>query len=430
MKLTIALLLSVLSLARIAAQIPSEVLFTDPAMTEHYLWQGDTLMIFADLEDRKSGTPEFVLYPDELFRWQTYLSRLPIDSLVTLYSEKGQRHTLAFGAPIDREDPPASDPAAPLAGWRIAIDPGHMAGEQTFAKEVEGKYMSMPDTAATYHQEIAFFESELTLATALILKDSLERLGATVFLTRNQLGKASHGLSFSEWKQVAFTDSLDRAVKAGKMSYSKAIWWKNQASDAAIFKSYFNRSDLHHRIKAIRGFEPDITLIIHYNVDSPNWEQRLENGDFLPGLRNYSMAFVSGSFLPGEVSRVEDRVMLLRLLISDDYARSVALSRSFIEASHAYTGVPPVESDSELSYLKRYSRYTGAPGVFARNLTLTRNLSGAICYGESLCQDARWEAFRLNQRDMVVRDLSVSSRVAEVAQAYLEGVKEYVTEQE
>lgn len=413
----------------LSAQIPDEVLLTKPSsMREHFQWLGDTLLIYAKAGGQKTGQPEFVLFPQERKIWVERLRTLSIDSLVTLYQQKGKLPLFDAAIPFSQALQPPFGPDKPLAGLRIALDPGHMAGNQTFAKEVEGKYMSMPDTPATYQREIAFYESELTMSTALILKDSLERLGATVLMTRNGLGRASHGLSFDEWKQQAFIDSLDLAVKAGNMSYTKAIWWKNRATDAEIFYSYFNRSDLHHRITMIREFRPDITLIIHYNVDSPNWNQRLENGDFLPGFANYSMAFVPGGFAPGELSRVEDRVMLLRLLISDDYENSVSLSKAFITASEKYTAVPPVDSASELSYLISYSRYAGEPGVFARNLSLTRNLSGAICYGESLCQDARWEALRLNQRDLVVGGIHVSSRVAEVAQAYLEAVKEYVGE--
>ena len=48
-----------------------------------------------------------------------------------------------------------------------------MAGDPVFAREVEGKYMKMDSSLATYHQDIEFYESELTLATALILQDSL-----------------------------------------------------------------------------------------------------------------------------------------------------------------------------------------------------------------------------------------------------------------
>lgn len=413
----------------LSAQIPEEVLFTDPmSMREHFHWLGDTLLIYAKPGEQATGQPEFVLFPQERKAWIERLNTLSIDSLVTLYQQKGKLPLPDAVTAFSSALAPPFDPDKPLAGLRIALDPGHMAGDQTFAKEIEGKYMTMPDTPATYQQEIAFYESELTLATAFILKDSLERLGATVLMTRTKLGKASHGLTFEEWKHSAFTDSLDQALKRGEMSYSKAIWWKSKATDAAIFKSYYNRSDLHHRIQTIREFHPDITFIIHYNVDVTNWKQNLENGDFLPGFENYSMAFVPGSFAPGELARVEDRIMLLRLLISDDYAQSVSLCTSFIQASEMYTGVPPVAADSELSYLNSFSRYAGEPGVFARNLSLTRNLSGAICYGESLCQDARWEAIRLNQRDLRVNDILVSSRVAEVAQAYLEAVKEYAGE--
>lgn len=409
----------------LSAQIPGHVLLTEPDMEAYFHWKGDTLLIYESPEQERFGQPEFILFPGEHQQWNYWLRTLPMDSLVWLYTHKG-RLPNPLSTPLAVNEPVSNDPSLPLAGWRIAIDPGHMAGDPVFAREVEGKYMKMDSSLATYHQDIEFYESELTLATALILQDSLQKLGATVLLTRTQCGKASHGLSFGEWKATAFADSLNQEVRSGEMPFAQAIWWKQRANDGQIFKSWFNRSDLHHRIDMIRAFQPDLTLVIHYNVDLTNWEQRQENGSFLPGTDNYSMAFVPGAFMKGELSKVEDRIMLLRLLISDDYASSVRLSRAFIESSQRYTGVPPVSQTSELSYLRVASRFAGEEGVYARNLSLTRQISGPVCYGESLCQDARWEAMRLNQRDLKVESMMVSSRVAEVAQAYLEAVKIYV----
>lgn len=420
--------ITLLGCMHLSAQIPPHILFTESEMQSYVRWKGDTLLMYDHPQQDAVGQPEFILFPVEHKQWKYWLKTLPLDSLVKLYTRKSRLPVVISTPQADEVRSPHSGTGHLLSGWRIAIDPGHMAGDPVFAREVEGKYMKMDSSQATYHQAIEFYESELTLATALILKDSLEKLGATVLLTRTQCGKASHGLSFEEWKATAFTDSLNREVRSGEMSFAQAIWWRQRANDGQIFKSWFNRSDLHHRIGMIREFRPDLTLVIHYNVDLTNWEQRQENGSFLPGMNNYSMAFVPGAFMNGELAQVEDRIMMLRLLLTDDYAASVRLSSAFIQASQRYTGVPPVSQTSGLRYLQVASRFVGEEGVYARNLSLTRNISGPVCYGESLCQDARWEAIRLNQRDLEVGSLHVSSRVAEVAQAYLEAVKQFVFE--
>ncbi len=407
------------------SQIPDSCLLLDERMRSHYLWQGDTLLIYASAAQRQHGQPEFVLFPEEIPNWRSWLRELPMDTLVQRYQRKGR---LPNPQPVLLRPSmflESGDPGQPLKGWRIAIDPGHMAGDLRFAKDVEGKAIVMKASAATFGQEIGFFESELTLATAKVLRDSLERLGAVVLLTREKLGVAAHGLSFDAWKAVAFQDSLSSAVRRGDMKPTQAIWWKEQATDGAIFSAYYNRSDLHARVNMIRAFRPDMTLVIHYNVDLDNWMLSEQGKKFVPGLANYSMAFVPGAFLPGELAKVQDRVMLLRLLISPDYEASLRLSEAFIRHSQLHTGVLPVPADAPLDYLVTSSRYTGRPGVFARNLTLTRQLSGPVCYGESLCQDARWEVLRLQQRDLQVGELRVSSRVAEVAAAYLASVREF-----
>ncbi|MDP5171490.1 MAG: hypothetical protein NWR72_14690 [Bacteroidia bacterium] len=426
MKMCLAFLFPLVIFSTGIAQIPLDVLMADVSLRDQVLWRGDTLMIFASSEQRKFGQPEFVLFPQERSYWAQLVAELPLDSLVKRYKTKGRLPSPGKIADQPRPGAGFVDLDFPLRGWRIAIDPGHMAGAPAFAKEVEGKYVQMKACPETYGQPLSFYESELTLATARILRDSLQRLGATVLLTRPRMGEGAHGLSFEQWKATAFPDSLRQAVKSGRMNPSQAIWWTDRASDAMIFQSYYNRSDLRARVEMIRHFQPDLTLVIHYNVDLMNPEQKQDDGTFKPGLQNYSMAFVPGAFLPGELSRVEDRVMLLRLLISDDYRRSVQLCDAFIRYTELETGVPPVAANSALPYLAKFSRYAGRPGVFARNLSLTRQISGPICYGESLCQDARWEALRLNQRDLQVGDLRVSSRVAEVAAAYLWAVREFV----
>ncbi len=400
------------------------LLLADERLSALFSWQNDTLLLFASAEQRKYGQPEFVLFPSEQAIWKHWLSTLPLDSLVARYVSKGANPMASIPPVLSAKEVP-SDSSRPLAGWRIALDPGHMAGDLEFAQGVEGKAIVMAPSTQTNGQRIGFYESELTLATAMIIRDSLENLGAEVLLTRESPGVAAHGLDFATWKQVAFPDTLRQAVAQGKMKSAQMMWWTSRASDAMIFRTYFNRSDLKARADMIRAFQPDVTLMIHYNVDLPNWAVTQQGRAYLPGKANYSMAFVPGAFLFGELDEVEDRVMLLRMLLTDDLEQSIQLSAAFVRQSERLTGVAPVAIDADLAYLTVSSLPAGEPGVFARNLTLTRLISGPVCYGESLCQDARSEVFRLNQRDLKIEGRWVSSRVQEVASAYVAAVREF-----
>ena len=126
-------------------------------------------------------------------------------------------------------------------------------------------------------------------------------------------------------------------------------------------------------------------------------------GEFTPTQENYAMAFVPGAFMEGELDKPEDRIDFLRLLLNPkDLEASVRLSELFLKHSLALTEVPIVSPEQGLSYLSRASVLTRSPGVYARNLSLSRMIKGPLVYGESLCQDNSKESIRLNKKNLEV----------------------------
>jgi hypothetical protein len=65
------------------------------------------------------------------------------------------------------------------------------------------------------------------------------------------------------------------------------------------------------------------------------------------------------------------------------------------------------------------------PGIYCRNLALTRLIHGPLCYGETLLQDNPDEAKRLAQKDFDFNGIKLPSRIIEVAHAYINGICEY-----
>jgi len=404
---------------------PSPFLIKDSSLYDYFDIGPQGIRMYASPLNKQMGIVECQVFPSEYEAFRQLMGQLPPDSMLSLYLAKRHRplteltdtlwkvkHTgFYYGQHV----------GMPLLGLRVALDPGHVALDMQEA-ELEGKYVKMRPSPQTHNQAIAFNEANLTLATAHLLREELEKMGAEVLLSRTEPGKGAAGLSYREWKATALESTLAEEMAAGRMSETDANWWRSQAREVDLYRRLFTPWDLRKRAEKINAFRPHLTLIIHYNIHSPNWEKRDAQGFFTPTGANYCMAFVPGSFLRGELETAENRMVFLRLLLTDHIEQSIALTSYFIKSSTRLTGVPIVSRQHQLSYLHNACIPTRIRGVYARNLTLTHLISGPLCYGESLCQDNIVEARALNDKDFDIAGMPAPSRIQDVARAYLRAV--------
>lgn len=403
------------------------LLLHDASLRELVQIDSSGIRLYASAADRQAGRAEVHIFPEEYQLTARLYDMMRPDSMVRYYQLKGTQpwgpewQALARHAWPVLPGPVSSDPAQPLRGWRVALDPGHTAGDLETAR-TEGKYVMMRPSQQTNFERIAFWEGNLTLATADLIRQQLDSLGATTMLTRYSPGRDVNGLTYQDWKRQHWPQAVYDSATSWDLSQRQLNYWLTRADDKAIMRSFYTAEDLRNRANRINAFRPHLTLIIHYNVHGPNWENRDRAGFIPPADTNYLMAFIPGSFLANELQSVEDRAILLRQLLTMDVTYSQELAEAFVAASQRLTGVPVVPPNHRLGYLHNSSRYTGSPGVYARNLSLTRLVKGPLVYGESLNQDFLDEALRLNQRDLTVNGILVSSRVQDVADAYVAAV--------
>jgi len=277
----------------------------------------------------------------------------------------------------------------PLAGLRIALDPGHIGGSPW--DERTGKYIV--DAKGR-----RLSEGIMALQIALLLENDLKRLGATVLLTRRNLSPVTDA-DFAEYEKENKTEM------------------------------FFRKADLEARAEKILGFRPDLTIILHLDESTPSEDHEVEH---LKKRCNDTKAYVPGAFSKAELLDQADQELLQEVL-AKPYAweESIRLSRHITARIHQKTGVPLMEQVSSVgSHDGLASMIRIEPGVFARNLYLQRHLGGLVSsYVELLCYEDPQQLLALSthEHSMKIDEkyYPYSQRLLDLVDAVRDGIVDY-----
>lgn len=382
------------------------------------------------MDAKVPGQPALKVSWSELSVFKNVLSFETRENAMNILLEKASRNfspvvQKEYGNGLITKDRiPFRPPLKPLTGLKIAIDPGHVAND-TALGHIEQKFISMNVPVSINNTKdsmpIAFAEGQLTWQTATLLAVRLRNAGAEVMLTRSGPGITAFGKTFEQWKKDDYIRTLDSLLRVDPQNQNlKDLKSGKMKTDRSIFRFVFKDAELRKRSEIINAFAPDLTVMIHYNVDETNapWSR--------PTTKNYCMLFVPGSFEAGELKTPEDRFDFLRLLLSDDLEQSIDVS-NLVAAQFTQKLEVPLASIADATYLSASCRKTHRQGVYARNLSMTRLIHGPLVYGETLYQDNINEGRMLN--DMSITDIqskqTTSKRVLQVADAYYEGILQW-----
>ena len=384
----------------------------EKALSGYYSFDDEGIYMYGSLTDKKNNRPEFKIFWNELQAAKAlfYLkSNKEIEHILSLKKDKPFSAEQINDWANDFSEMPVKRKS--LQGIRIAIDPGHIAGDMATAK-LEKKFISMKaNPAFGLKQDVQIIEGELTLATAKLLKQKLEAEGALVMLTRDSSDISAFGKTFENWLINDFKNSVEKSFTESAITEAEKTFLLAKAAKRDIFRNYFSALDIRERANKINAFRPDIAVVVHYNVDEKN------TGWVKPSDKNYNMVFIGGSFMKDELNTFQSRVHFLRMLITDDVSKSVDLSEKLIKKFHDNLQVSSALSGNA-DYLRKNCMDTEIQGVYHRNLTLTQLVHGTTAYCETLYQDNIKECILLDEK-------TTSVRIKEVADAYYKGIKEY-----
>lgn len=378
-----------------------------------YTINQDGIKIFASAHDKLAGRPEFMLSWENLDSFRKFLKKCSTTEIMRVY--KNGTYEPKLFCEYAKRDTISKNKIGAFYGYKIAIDAGHTAGDVETGI-VERKFIKFkPSPEVGLKDTVSLAEGMLTYATVALLKEKLEQEGAQVFLTRPFNGSTAYGVTFEEWLKTSYKSTIEAWAKSGKIPASKKNWYLNQAPKSEKFRLVFKDMELQKRAEIINDFKPDFTVIVHYNVDETN------TGWTKPGNKNFSMAFIGGAFMGGDLTSPEKRFEFLRMLVSNDLEASEELSGSVVQSLADNLLVKPAGT-MDATYLHKGCLFTGRTGVFCRNLQLTRYIHGPVVYGETLYQDNIGECVLLNQET----DKLKNARVKQAADAYYLGIKKYI----
>lgn len=306
---------------------------------------------------------------------------------------------------------PRLEPEKPLAGLRIALDPGHLGGK--WAK-MEERWFQVGDSSPVQ-------EGDLVLRVAKILAPRLQQLGANVFFVRSNDDPVTAKRP-DDFRDLAKRILIKNGVPEPRKDIEKSddpareqtVRWQSEI----LFYRY---SEIRRRAVLVNTkLHPDLVLCLHFNAEG--WGDPKS-----PTLidHNHLHLLVNGSYLQPELEFDDERFEMMRRLLSRVYDEELPLADSIAGVMAKETQLPPYEYPTTLTTTK-----IGTSGyVYARNLLATRLYRCPVVYCEPYAMNSREGFARIQAGDYdgtrQIDGVERQSIFREYADSVVNGLTEY-----
>ena len=307
---------------------------------------------------------------------------------------------------------PAAPADKPLAGLRIALDPGHIGG--AWAK-MEERFLQVGESRPVV-------EGEMTLREAKLIAPKLRELGAEVTSVRDALEPATP-LRPEKLRDAARAELLLQGIENPRENYDGPNDpGRIQTVQAESELLFYRNAEIRQRAALVNAkLQPDLVLCLHFNAEA--WGDPLKP-EFVP--RNHLHVLVHGCYGAGELRFDDQRFEMLVKLLNRSYAEELAASESVATALAAATKLPPY------AYTTGNAIRTGVSGfVWARNLLANRLYQAPVVFLEPYVMNSEpvWERVQAGDYDgeFPLAGEPRRSIYREYAEAVVSGLRDYYT---
>ena len=306
---------------------------------------------------------------------------------------------------------PPAKPNKPLAGLRVALDPGHLGGR--WAK-MEERWFQVGDSKPVT-------EGDLTLRVSRMLASRLRKLGATVLFVRNSTAPVTSKRP-GDFKQLARKILIKNGVPRPR---DDVLNPKDPEKEGTIrFQSeilFYRYSEIRRRAVLVNTkLHPDLVVCLHFNAEGwgdPGNPTLIDN--------NHLHLLVNGSYLQDELDLDDERFEMIRRLLSRAYEEELPIADTVAASMAKATGLPPYQYPTTLTTTK-----VGSSGyVYARTLLATRLYRCPVVYCEPYVMNSKDAFARIQAGDYEgtkeINGIQRKSIFREYADSVADGLKEY-----
>ncbi len=329
--------------------------------------------------------------------------------------------TLRFAAPEAVKPPPPSqwrpaqalgpaEAGKPLAGVKIALDPGHLGGAWA---RMEERFFQLGESKPVQ-------EGDLTLRVAKMLAPRLEQLGAQVSMVRSSTDPVTQ-----RRPETLRLDARAELAQEGRTNPAEEYSGPNDPArpGSVQFASellFYRMGEIRERARLVNEtLKPDLTVCLHFNAEA--WGDPLRP-QFVP--RNHLHVLVNGCYSAGELRHDDVRFEMIQKLLSRCYPEELAAARAVAESLARATGLPPYEYTTPNA-----RRLPGSPYLWARNLLANRLYRTPVIFLEPYVMNSEivWERVQLGDYDgeITIGGQPRKSIFREYAEAVAEGLRAY-----
>jgi hypothetical protein len=356
--------------------------------------------------------------------WQPYIridpdaavirkSNIPLEDLYTLrFAPAGapaKSPSPSYWRPRAAIPPPAPPAGQPLAGVKIALDPGHLGGRWAHLEE---RWFQIDDAPPV-------MEGEMTLAVARLLATRLRALGAVATLLRDSDEPATP-LRPPDLIDDARRALRDEGIAQPKPSSNGPADPDRMFSLGWMSEALFSRADIRARGERVNAvLHPDLVVCLHFNAEA--WGDPAK-----PVLvdKNHLHVIINGCYAPDEIAKDDVRFEMLTKLLNGSHAEELGVAAAVAPVLARATGLPPYV------YKGDNARLAGAdPYIWERNLLANRIDRCPVLYIEPYVMNSPGVFARIQAGDYDgTRDIDGAARPSifrEYAGAVADGLADY-----